>query len=288
MISFVSLGTARRALLAIIFTLAGSAGSAFAQGGGVTIYAVTTSARLFQFNSASPCNVSNPIKIEGLQNNDRVLGIDFRPATGALYALGSSGRIYTINLMTAVATPVGAPFTTALEGTAFGFDFNPVVDRIRIVSDTGQNLRINPDTGAVLVDARLAYSGSDANLGIAPSVAGAAYTNPVRGATTTTLYDIDVDLDILTTQVPANDGTLQTRGSLGLKTNDLVGFDIALLNGMNVAYAALKVGGGGGGRDCGNSTLVQINLTNGVATPLAGIGTQQPIIGLAVYIPPVM
>ena len=39
------------------------------------------------------------------------------------------------------AIAVGAPFTPGTDGTAFGFDFNPTVDRIRVVSDTGQNLR---------------------------------------------------------------------------------------------------------------------------------------------------
>ena len=36
-----------------------------------------------------------------------------------------------------------------LNGTGFGFAFDPVADRIRVVSDSEQNLRINPDTGTV-------------------------------------------------------------------------------------------------------------------------------------------
>ncbi len=171
--------------------------------------------------------------------------------------------------------------------SAFGFDFNPVVDRIRIVSNTGQNLRVHPETGVVIVDGRLAYASGDANFGVPPTVAGAAYTNPDRDiATGTTLYDIDVDLHVLATQNPANSGTLQTVGALGVRTNDLLGFDIASVNMLNVGYAAMKLGGGGRGRECGNSTLVQIDLATGLVTELGGIGTAQPITGIAVFIPP--
>ena len=274
---------------AMVVGLLGVSGPIVAQGSGVMIVGLTTSDRLVAFNSANPCSASAPQKIEGLQSNEQVLGIDFRPATGVIYALGSSSRVYTINLTTAVATPVGdVSFSPALEGTAFGFDFNPVVDLIRVVSNTGQNLRVSPVSGAVVgVDGRLAYMSADGNFGVPPTVVGAAYTNPdTNPATGTTLYDLDVDLHVLATQNPANSGTLQTIGALGVRVNDLVGFDIASLNMMNVGYAALKVTGGGRERECGNSTLVQIDLTTGLVTELGGIGTAQPIRGLAVFIPP--
>lgn len=277
---------ARWGLFAGVLVLSGLATAASAQGG-VTIYGVTTNDRLVQFNSATPCVVSNPVRIRGLQADEKVVGIDFRPATGQLYAVGSSSQLYTIDLTTAVATPIGAPLTPALDGSAFGVDFNPVVDRLRIVSNTGQNLRVHPDTGATIVDGPIAYSAVDANFGMQPAVAGVAYTNPDRDALTgTELLDIDVDLDILTQQVPANDGTLITRGPLTVRVNDLLAFDIALLNGVNTGYAALKIAGGGRGRECGNSSLAQINLATGAATVIGSIGTQQPITGLAVYIAP--
>ena len=96
--------------------------------------------------------------------------------------------------MTGAATALGtAPFSPALSGSAFGFDFNPTVDRIRIVSDTGQNLRAHPDTGAVVaVDGSLRYAITDVAAGHDPDVVGAAYTNPdIDPATGTTLFDLD-------------------------------------------------------------------------------------------------
>jgi hypothetical protein len=123
-----------------------------------------------------------------------------------------------------------------LDGNSFGFDFNPTVDRIRVVSNAGQNLRLNPDTGQIVdsdpntpgvqSDSDLAYATGDSNQGQSPNVVGSAYTNNVAGATTTTLYGIDSALDILVTQNPPNNGTLNTVGALGVNATGVVGFDV--------------------------------------------------------------
>src|SRR5688500_14327465 len=84
--------------------------------------------RLVFFTSTDPGAVE-VLKVTGLQPMEKILGIDRRPATGQLYALGSSSRIYVINVESGAATAVGTgPFTPVLSGTRFGFDFNPVVD----------------------------------------------------------------------------------------------------------------------------------------------------------------
>jgi hypothetical protein len=218
--------------------------------------------------------------VTGLQPEEEILGIDFRPATGGLYGLGSTSRLYLIDPGTAVATQVGSgPFATALEGHAFGFDFNPTVDRIRVVSNTGQNLRLNPITGALAaVDTALAFAALDPNAGARPAVVGAAYTNPDNDpATGTTLYDIDAALDLLVTQAPPNGGVLNTVGRLGERANGKVGFDIGA-DGR--AWAVLKPGGRGG-RRCGPSALYTIDLATGEATRVGFVGTRTPLKGLA-------
>src|SRR4030095_15839230 len=112
------------------------------------------------------------------QGGENVLGIDFRPATGELYGLGSTSRLYRIDIANGAAVQVGAgPFSPLLSGTDFGFDFNPQSDRIRVVSDAEQNLRLNPDTLATFVDAALNPAGN---------VVAAAYTNNFAGAVSTT------------------------------------------------------------------------------------------------------
>ena len=116
-----------------------------------------------------------------------LVGIDFRPANGMLYGLGSSSRIYTIDRTTAAATVVGdgAAFTPALAGQAHGFDFNPVADRIRVHTDVDQNLRLDPTTGKVsVVDGTLSFAATDVNAGQSPNVVGTGYTNSVSPART--------------------------------------------------------------------------------------------------------
>ncbi len=223
---------------------------------GTGFYGVTTSNQLVRFNSGTTTTTTTVGNIGGLQAGENIVGIDFRPANGQLYALGSSSRLYTINVGTGVATQVGTTGAFTLNGTEFGFDFNPTVDRIRVVSNTGQNLRLNPNDGA------LAATDPNLNPGT-PQVTAAAYTNNFAGATTTTLYDIDTNNDTLYRQDPANAGTLVAVGALGVDASAVNGFDIASSNGS--AFAALTVGG--------TTRLYSINLTTGAATAVGTIGT---------------
>ncbi len=221
---------------------------------------ISESGKLVLFSSADPGD-AGVVKISGLQSGETLLGLDTRPATGELYALGSSSRLYTINIVSKKATAVGATsFTPALSGSSFGFDFNPTVDRIRIVSNTGQNLRAHPVTGAIaVVDTNLAYATNDIAAGQIPAISGAAYiNNDTNPATATVLFDIDTALDTLVIQNPPNNGTLQTVGSLGVNTSSIVGFDVAGSDGT--AYAALTLEGDK------RAGLYTINLVTGAAT----------------------
>jgi WD40 repeat protein len=240
------------------------------------IYALTVGGRLLTINSALPNFVLANVAITGLQSGESLLGLDIRPANGQLYALGSTSRLYNINPQTGAATAVGSgAFTPALVGNEFGFDFNPTVDRIRVTSDAGQNLRLNPDTGAVAAtDTNLAYAATDTNAGATPRVSGVAYTNNAAGATTTTLYDIDYNLDVLATQNPPNNGTLNTVGALGVNTGRFVGFDIS--QGGGIAFASLS------SPDDSVSRLYTLDLSTGAATLLGDIGSTQIVRDIAV------
>jgi hypothetical protein len=211
-------------------------------------YAVDQSDNLLIFNLNSPgATISKAIT--GLQTGETVLGIDMRPATGQLYVLGSTSRIYTLNLSTGAAALIGGQFSTLLAGTSFGFDFNPTVDRIRVVSNTGQNLRLHPETGAI------AATDLPLNPGT-PMVSAAAYTNNFAGATTTVLYDIDHGTDKLYMQNPPNNGVLVEVGALGVNVEEANGFDIGGTTGK--AYAMLRVGS--------STKLYTVNLSTGGVT----------------------
>jgi hypothetical protein len=241
------------------------------------IFGVDAANNLVRFNVAVPGTIISSVPITGLAGGETVLGIDFRPATDQLFALGSTSRLYVIDYKsipgTAVATAVGNPGAFTLNGTAFGFDFNPTVDRIRVVSEADQNLRLNPNDGTLAAtDTNLVYAGGDPNNGQNPNVVGSAYTNSINGATTTTLYGIDTNLDILVTQNPPNAGVLNTQGSLGVNASNVLGFDIH--GTTNTAYAAMVVGG--------TSRLYSINLTTGAATLIGAFGGGTTIHAIAI------
>ena len=238
------------------------------------------------------------VPIGGLASGESLIGVDFRPSTGVLYAVGrigadAVGQLYTIDVTTALATPVGAR-AIPLAGVAFGVDFNPVPDLLRIVSDTGQNVRIRPADGMVAgTDTSLAYPGvGDPNATRTPRVVAAAYTNPdiepqpSNPLTNTVLHDIDAnraadadrDSDVLTIQVPPNGGVLNTIGSLGVDTDDFAAFDIGP---NNDALAALRPAGSAFSR------LYSIDLPSGGARDLGQIGPGELVVGLSIQVGPV-
>lgn len=202
--------------------------------------ALSASGRLFSFNRETPGTEVGSVTVSGLLADETLLGIDFRPADGLLYGVGSKGSIYKILPATGVATVASTlraatgsanPFTN-LSGANFGVDFNPVADRLRVVSNTGQNLRINVDTGDTINDGTIAPASA--------SVSASAYTNAFPGTTTTRLFNLNLATNSLDLQDPPNNGTLVTGAPLGVTTTAVNGFDIDARN--NAGYAALTVG----------------------------------------------
>lgn len=223
-------------------------------------YGVTTDNRVVTMEGTGVGHVAKNVPITGLQASETVVGIDVRPATGQLFAVGSSSRIYKLDPASGVATAVGSgPFTPALSGASFDVDFNPTVDRIRVVSDTGQNLRLNPINGTVAAtDTNLAFAGTDTNAGDTPAVSAAGYTNSVFGATSTVLYGIDAGNDVLVRQDPPNAGTLNTVGTgIGFLADASTAFDIS---SDGKAMAAVSAGA--------VTSLYSVDLTTGSSTGL--------------------
>jgi len=128
------------------------------------VVAVTADGRLIEFETDDPGDADTIGTIRGLVQDTKLVGIDYRPASGSdgdngdLYGLGDKGGVYVISDDNAQAT-LRTRLTVALSGASFGVDFNPAVDRLRVISDTGQNLRVNVDTGETLVDGTLGYPG---------------------------------------------------------------------------------------------------------------------------------
>jgi autotransporter-associated beta strand protein len=222
---------------------------------------------IIQFDSTTP-GTTTTRAVTGLVAGDTLSGIDFRPANGILYGVGQGNRLYTLNFngTTVQATQVGATGAFVIDHP-IGVDFNPVPDRLRVVSVGDVNLRVNPNDGTLtLADGTLAYALTDVNAGQNPTVQASAYTNNFAGATTTTLYGIDTALDILVRQDPPNAGTLNTVGALGFNANIAVGLDISGLS--TTAFLVNSATG-----------LYTVNLATGAATLIGPVGV--PVGGLA-------
>jgi hypothetical protein len=297
------------------------AGGAAAQGFAVYPAAAAVPAvgfdgtNLVRFSTAAPGTVTTA-KVTGLAVGEVLVGIDYRPATGQLYGLAvdheaDRGTVYVLDPQTGAATVVGSvgtvryPLELPAPGTpsavdlppaaaGYGFDFNPTVDRIRVVTGTGLNFRINPDNG-VPVDSSnglLPVPTPDGKINGATTVVtgatGTAYTNSFAGTTVTTQYTLDPASNSLYIQNPPNAGT-QTAGLA--VTVDGAALDFDAVNGFDIpatvavgtsnsaaggsAFAALTVGG--------TTQLYAIDLATGAATPLGAGGTgTTPFVGLAV------
>ena len=247
--------------------------------GNLEVVGLTADQRLICFDEDHPRDADTIGGVKGLTLDNSLVGIDFRPATGELYGFGDAGGIYTLDLNTAIATLRSRlnmdGMDVALSGTYFGVDFNPTVDRLRIVSDTGQNLRVNVDTGATLVDGTLNNAGVTAT-----GVTGAAYTNNDSDPNTaTTLYVIDSVLDQVAIQAPPNAGTLNPTGKLTLDAASAVGFDIysRIRNDSTVdvrGLASLVTGGKTG--------FYRINLFTGNARLRGTFSSHNQVIGIAI------
>jgi DNA-binding beta-propeller fold protein YncE len=156
----------------------------------------------------------------------KIVGIDVRPADNMLYALNADGWLFTVDPKTGAATKKVELSSKLPAGVSASVDFNPVADRMRVIGSDGTSLRVNVDDGKTIVDGSLKYAESDANKGKTPRVIAAAYSNSVKGTKETTLYDIDAATGSFARQVPPNDGVLNTIGSLGVKIQGPVAFNI--------------------------------------------------------------
>jgi hypothetical protein len=214
--------------------------------------------------------VVKSMKVSGLSG--KLLGIDVRPADSLLYGLVADGTIVTIDPVSGKATQRSKLDAIMPSGMMATVDFNPVADRLRVIGSDGTNLRANVDDGKVTKDGQLKFSDNDMHKGKVPKIVAGAYTNSMKGAKETTLYDIDA-MGALVKQAPPNDGILNSIGMMGM-TAENAAFDIVYGEttgqGMNTAW--LMAG----------DSLYQVELASGKATSIGKIsGVSRPIRDIA-------
>ena len=237
-----------------------------------TIYALTSEfccgIQIRTFDSAAPGTILDSGKVMGVAAGDRLLGIDLRPSNRMLYSVGSSGMLYEISKNASgrdwTAVSLGTISGAAPMGQRFGVDFNPTVDRLRLVSEANQNLRINPNTAppAAIVDGMLTLNGSST-----VDIGAVAYTNRRAGATTTVLYGIDAVTDSLVRSTNANAGTYTDTNMFGAAFAPL-GFAFGPLDRLHFDIS----GGSGAAFLAYNDGFYTVDLTSGAASFVGAIG----------------
>jgi hypothetical protein len=263
--SIIALGAATA--LTVGGTLSGPAAAATSSTGelGLSLGLSSNGKNLTVFDPTSGKRIKVLGQAKGLSIDTRLIGIDSRPADNKFYGVGNSGGIYRINAGNGNVSKI-SQLSVPLQGANFGVDFNPAADRLRIVSDTGQNLRHDVSQAAAVtaVDDALNYEGTTAT-----GVTAAAYTNTDNDARTgTTLFDLDMTRDQLVQQVPANSGDLSVVGSFGPRQGPVAGFDIVstVTNDRavkNYGYASIRPTRGG------LATLYRVSLLSGRFTKIA-------------------
>ncbi len=209
------------------------------------------------------------MKVTGVDG--KLIGIDVRPADGMLYGLFDDGSIAVIDTSTAKAALKSKLGSTLARGVAATVDFNPVADRLRIIGSDGTNLRANVDDGKVTTDGTLKFADTDMHKGETPNIVAGGYTNAVKGAKETALYNIDATIGALVKQAPPNDGILTAVGKLGVKAKSYA-FDIVTVDALASEGWLLADG-----------TLYRVDLAKGTASEVGKIkGLSGPVHDIAV------
>ncbi|RSN47810.1 hypothetical protein DMC64_11235 [Amycolatopsis sp. WAC 04197] len=238
-----------------------------AQAAGPRAFAISSDGKLMAtFYTDTPQVLDWVRLVQGLTCGEtRLIGLDFRVQNGLLYGVGEKGCIYTIKFPPAapdvIVTKV-SQLSVPLYGKDFGVDFNPAADRLRVISDYGQNLRHNLGDHVTIEDTVLTTPPAG---GPTRGVTAAAYTNnDLNPDTATTLFDIGTATDQVLVQAPANNGFLSPTGALGVDTGPIAGFDIYsdLTNGKTTSVSGFAVLNPA----AGPSAFYSVNLLTGAAT----------------------
>lgn len=259
----------RRSLVALV-ALSGAA----AAHATTTIVGVTVQNNIVTFDQATPGTLISNLAVTGLNPGEQLLEIDMRPATGEIFGITSDNRVTRIDPVTGIATPFASAFTPALSDFRSSIDFNPTVDRIRVVGTNNNNRRLNPINGASVTagDTLLTITASTSS----PFIASTAYSNSLSGALPGSTRQFVIDSrSALLGEVGSmaggnpsfNGGVITFIGGLGFGNGILssnLGFDIFGPTGE--AFVSVQLASGG------TSDFGTVNLATGSYTSLGVVG----------------
>jgi Domain of unknown function (DUF4394) len=207
------------------------------------------------FRADAPGTIIRTVNDAGIASE--VGGMDFRLTTGELYVLyrissgtsGDSVELRKLNLVSGYAATLGTVGLPLLpQNSAVGMAFDPYSDRIRLITNKGNHIPVNPDTGASEgFYSALNYVAGDSGGTATPGVAHVAFSQAVVQPSTTTFYGIDSTRNVLVRIGPANTPTLSTSSnvttisalSLGFNPDEFGGFVID--PETNIGYLAASL-----------------------------------------------
>jgi len=173
---------------------------------GEVVYAVDLGNTFYVFGSESFDVATAEMKITGLPILKRIIGITIRPSNGKLYGIGNDSRLYTIDPLTAVATPVGSgsfsPKIASMFDIHFAMALEPNGDRVRLIAaESGGNWSISLDDGTAILSENSHYGAGIDLAGETPRLLGMVFAAPADPANPNLCqnlaYGIDADRAIM-------------------------------------------------------------------------------------------
>jgi hypothetical protein len=205
---------------------------------GAMVYALNDHNTLYRLDVRKPGTIIDSIKLETLDPNEKIIGLDSRPTTGEIFAISNIGTVYSVNTTGyRVKRPIYIAYKQDIEAdlnTTIGFDIDPVRDRMRVVTAKGENVLLRLEDGQ--------REGKGVST---PNVGAVAYSNNHPGATSTTLFGLDSHADKLVKYENPEAGSITTVGDFGIDVEEVGGFDISTTTrfGDQFGVASIRYGG---------------------------------------------
>lgn len=244
------------------------------------IYVINPDNQLSVLNVSAPTTLVSQVAVTGLEGGAYLLSIDWDVKRDKLIGVDDNFRTYTIATDTGLATKIFEPFGGFNAGDAYQLEVNPVDQVWRIITQLGENGRINGTTGELIQnDTNLTFAAGDPNELETPNIIAHAFDNNRATATTTTLYALDAAADALIKLPDPNTGVCQTVGQLGIDVDLYSSFEIRTTSASQTAYLTnnqpLDVGEFA-------SDLYTVDLTTGATTKIGKLPIGDVVLDMAI------
>lgn len=249
-----------------------------------TIYGLSDQNEIVEYLAGPPATEVRATTVVGLDSGDVLVAIDIRPSNRLLYGLTRGGLLYQLDPTSGAALKVSdMPLDPKLSDESVAMDFGTRPDVLRVVTDRGQNLSVDPNTGRVIsVDQNISPDYMRVN-----AIAYATnYFNTTTSGSYGQLYDLNISDGRLYTQLD-HKGATYPIASTGLTIRGEGGFDIPASSTFGWAFLTASTRSGlndstvpGDDTSIQGNRLYSINLRTGATMSFGP--TNRNMLGIAV------